>query len=166
MIPLDPQQPHDSQHPHDSQQPHDSQHPRPDQAGLPAELAALLAEIVPPGGSFRHREHIHLAYLAVQRHGADRAAGMVSGWIRHLAAYQRAPQKFNATVTRAWTEIAAHHMAAVPPGTDFATFAGRYPALLDKRLLTRHYTARVLASPAARTGWAEPDLVPFPWRSC
>ena len=89
---------------------------------------------------------------------------MVSGWIRHLAAYQRAPQKFNATVTRAWTEIVAHHMAAAPPGTDFAGFADRYPALLDKRLLTRHYTARTLASPAARTGWVEPDLAAFPWR--
>jgi hypothetical protein len=57
-------------------------------------------------------------------------------------------------------------MAAALRGTDFAGFADRYPALLDKRLLARHYTARVLASPAARTGWAEPDLVPFPWRSC
>ena len=145
--------PRRAHHPHD---PHD--------AALPAELAAALAEIVPPGGAFRHREHIHLAYLAVQRHGAGRAAGVVSGWIRHLAAYQRAPQKFNATVTRAWTEIVAHHMAAAP-GTDFASFADRHPALLDKRLLTRHYTARTLASPAARTGWAEPDLAPFPWRA-
>jgi len=56
-------------------------------------------------------------------------------------------------------------MAAAPPGTDFASFADRYPALLDKRLLARHYTARTLASPAARTGWAEPDLASFPWRS-
>jgi hypothetical protein len=114
------------------------------------------------GGSFRHREHIHLAYLAVQWHGADLAAGVMSGWIRQLAAYQRAPQKFNATVTRAWTEIVAHHMAAAPPPADFASFADRYPALLDKRLLTKHYTARTLASPAARKGWAEPDLLPFP----
>jgi len=136
----------------------------PHQAALPEELATLLAEIVPPGGAFRHREHIHLAYLAVRRHGADRAAGVLSGWIRHLAAYQRAPQKFNATVTRAWTEIVAHHMTATPPGTDFASFADSHPALLDKRLLTRHYTARALASPAARTGWVEPDLVAFPWR--
>jgi hypothetical protein len=135
----------------------------PHDAALPADLAAALAEIVPPGGAFRHREHIHLAYLAVQRHGADRAAGVVSGWIRHLAAYQRAPQKFNATVTRAWTEIVAHHMAGAPPATDFASFADRYPALRDKRLLTRHYTARTLASTAARTGWSEPDLLPFPW---
>lgn len=133
--------------------------------GLPEELAGLLAEIVPPGSTFRHREHIHLAYLAVARHGTDLAADKVSGWIRHLAAYQRAPQKFNATVTRAWTEIVAHHMAAAPPGTDFASFAERHPALLDKRLLARHYTARTLASPAARTGWAEPDLAPFPWRA-
>ena len=141
---------------HGSHDPHD--------ASLPAELASALAEIVPPGGSFRHREHIHLAYLAVQRHGSDRAAGVVSGWIRQLAAYQRAPQKFNATVTRAWTEIVAHHMAIAPPGTDFANFAEKYPALLDKRMLTRHYTARTLSSPAARTGWVEPDLAAFPGR--
>ncbi|HCU92589.1 MAG TPA: hypothetical protein DHU96_07530 [Actinobacteria bacterium] len=70
----------------------------------------------------------------------------------------------NATVTRAWTEIVAHHVAAGPPGTDFDSFAQRSPALLDKRLLARHYPARVLASAAARTGWVEPDLAPFPWR--
>jgi hypothetical protein len=135
----------------------------PHDAALPADLAAALAEIVPPGGAFRHREHIHLAYLAVQRYGADRAAEMVSGWIRDLASYQRAPQKFNATVTRAWTETVAHHMATAP-GINFTGFVDRYPALLDKRLLARHYTARTLASPAARAGWAEPDLAPFPWR--
>jgi hypothetical protein len=109
----------------------------PGQAALPAELATVLAEIVPPGSAFRHREHIHLAYLAVQRYGADQAAGVVSSWILQLAAYQRAPQKFNATVTRAWTEIVAHHMAAAPPA-DFASFADSHPALLEKRLLTRH----------------------------
>ena len=148
--------------PHGPPAAHGPGDPNPD--ALPEELAGLLAEIVPPGGAFRHREHIHLAYLAVRRHGAGRAADKVSGWIRHLSAYQRAPQKFNATVTQAWTEIVAHHMAAAPPSTDFASFAERYPALLDKRLLTRHYTARALASQAARTGWVEPDLAAFPWR--
>jgi hypothetical protein len=147
---------------HSPRQAHGSRDPQ--DAALPAELASALAAIVPPGGFFGHREHIHLAYLAVQRYGSDRAAGVVSGWIRQLAAYQRAPQKFNATVTRAWTEIVAHHMAAAPSAVDFASFADRYPALLDKRLLTRHYTARTLASPAARTSWAEPDLLPFPWQ--
>ena len=95
--------------------------------------------------------------------GVELLRRAVAGWIRHLAAYQRAPQKFHATVTRAWVEIVAHHMATAPQATDFVTFAGRHPALLDKRLLTRHYSSRVLASPAAKTGWAEPDLAPFPW---
>jgi hypothetical protein len=132
---------------------------------MPAELAAVLAEIVPPGGSFGHREHIHLAFIAVRRHGPERAAAVVGGWIKHLAAYQRAPQKYHETVTRAWVEIVAHHMARVPAATDFAGFAERYPPLLDKRLLTRHYTSRALASPAAKRGWLEPDLAAFPWRS-
>jgi hypothetical protein len=142
-------------------------HPGPADHGpatsLPAELAAILAEVTPAGGRFGHREHIHLAYLAVQRYGAGDAAGAVAGWLRHLSAYQRAPQKFHATVTRAWTELVAQHAADCPPGTSFAAFAQLNPGLLDKRLLTRHYSPQLLASPAARTGWAEPDLAAFPW---
>jgi hypothetical protein len=154
----------------DHDQPRDRQHrpphpPRPPGArAMPPELAAVLAEIVPPGGEFRHREHIHLAFLAVQRHGAARAADVMARWITHIAAYERAPQKFNATVTRAWTEMVAHHVASCPPGADFASFAGSNPPLFDKRLLARHYSARLLASPAARAGWVEPDLAGFPWR--
>jgi hypothetical protein len=155
---------------HDQDQPRARQHRRshparpPGGRALPPELAAVLAEIVPPGGEFRHRQHIHLAFLAVQRHGAARAADVAARWITHIAAYERAPQKFNATVTRAWTEVVAHHVASGAPGADFASFADSNPPLFDKRLLARHYSARLLASPAARTGWVEPDLAVFPWR--
>ncbi len=41
--------------------------------------------------------------------------------------------------------------------------AARHPALLDKRLLSRHYRSSTLAADAARRGWVEPDLLPFPW---
>ena len=136
-----------------------------DQSAMPAELAAILAEIVPPGGAFRHREHIHLAYIAVQRYEPGRATAVVAGWLKYLTAYLRAPQKFHATVTRAWIEIVAHHMAAGPGAPDFASFADRYPALMDKRLLTKHYSSRALASPAAKSGWLEPDVAAFPWSS-
>jgi hypothetical protein len=132
--------------------------------GLPGELAELLAQIVPPGGAFRHRQHIHLAFLAVHRYGTAEATARIGQWIRHLAAYERAPQKYNATVTRAWTEIVGQHVAADPASTDFDGFAERHPALLDKRLLTRHYSPAVLASVRARRTWAEPDLIPFPWQ--
>jgi hypothetical protein len=130
---------------------------------IPAELTEILDEITPPGGGFGHRQHVQLAFIAARRYGTARAAHVISDWIRQLTAH--APQKFNATVTWAWTEIVGHHVAADPAVADFDTFAERYPALLDKRLLTRHYSAAVLASPQARTGWVEPDLAPFGWRS-
>ena len=60
-------------------------------------------------------------------------------------------------------EIVAHHVDADPDCADFGTFARRNPALLDKRLLSRHYRSSTLAAAAARRGWVEPDLVPFPW---
>ena len=131
--------------------------------GMPAELALLLREIVPPDGRFGHREHVHLAFLTARAHGAAPAVTKISSWIRHIAAYEHAPQKYNATMTRAWTEIVCHHVEADPAVADFGEFADRYPALLDKRLLSHHYSSAVLASAAARGGWVGPDLAPFPW---
>jgi len=147
---------------------HRHQLPEPAQARpLPPELAEVLAEVAPGGTPFRHRQHIYLAWVAVQRYGATRAPGVVAGWLRQVAAYQRAPQKYNATMTLAWTGLVAYHVTAGPDGTagpgGFAAFAARNPGLLDKRLLSRHYSARTLASPAARSGWVEPDLAAFPW---
>ena len=105
------------------------------QAG--AELAALLPEITGPGGQFRHRQHIHLAFLAVRRYGMPEATTRICDWIQRIAVYERAPQKYHHTVSRAWVEIVAHHVGADPDCADFGTFADRHPALLDKRLLSQ-----------------------------
>jgi hypothetical protein len=127
------------------------------------ELAAILPAITGPVGQFRHRQHINLAFLAVQRYGMPAAVGKICTWIRHIAAYERAPQKYHHTVSRAWVEMVAHHAGAEPDVADFDLFARRNPALLDKRLLSRHYRSATLASGPARDGWVEPDLLPFPW---
>lgn len=127
------------------------------------ELAAILTEITGPDGNFGHRQHIHLAFVAVRRYGMPEAVTRICDWIQDIAAYARAPQKYHYTVSRAWVEIVAHHAESGPDGEDFGTFAARHPALLDKRLLSRHYRSSTLAAPAARRGWVEPDLRPFPW---
>lgn len=133
-------------------------------AGLPPEFAEMLAEIRPADG-FGHRDHVHLAYLTVRRYGTPEAAERIGGWLRYLTAYAGAPQKYNATVTWAWTEIVGHHLADDDSRAgDFDSFVARHPRLLDKRLLIRHYSPAVLASVQARSSWVEPDLVPFPWR--
>ena len=127
------------------------------------ELTALLTEITGPDGEFRHRQHINLAFVAVRRYGMPEATARICDWIRRIAAYERAPQKYHHTVSRAWVEIVAHHVDADADCADFGTFAWRHPALLDKRLLSRHYRSSTLAAGPARRGWVEPDLLPFPW---
>ena len=106
---------------------------------IPADLARMLSQIVPPGGGFGHYQHVHLAFLAAREHGTAMTVDKITVWIPHLAAYEKAPQKYNTTVTRAWTEIVGHHVEAdLSNGQagDFADFAERHPALLDKRLLS------------------------------
>jgi hypothetical protein len=134
------------------------------QHGVPdRELAAILATITGPTGDFRHRQHVNLAFLAVRRYGMPEATGKVCTWIRQIAGYESVPQKYHHTVSQAWVELVAHHVAADPECADFDVFAGRNPALLDKRLLSRHYRSSTLAAKPARGGWVEPDLLPFPW---
>jgi hypothetical protein len=133
-----------------------------------AELAALLHVVTGPTGQFRHRQHIHLAFLAVRRYGMPDAVTRLCGWIRQLTEYERNPQKYHHTVSRAWVEIVAYHAGADNAGADdggssFEEFAEGNPALLDKRLLSQHYRSSTLASGPARAGWVEPDLLPFPW---
>ncbi|MER6101883.1 hypothetical protein ABT115_05935 [Streptomyces sp. NPDC001832] len=123
----------------------------------------LMAEVMATAERFGHREHVHLTWLAVRRCGVPAAVGLVGDGIQRTARYAGAPQKYHATISRAWVELVGHH-ATKPDEGDFATFADRHPALLDKRLLTRFYRPATLAGPQAKNGWVEPDLAPFPWQ--
>ncbi len=136
--------------------------PRAAQPDSTSSFDELMAEVMATADRFGHREHVHLTWLAVRRFGVPAAIGLVSEGIQRTARYAGAPQKYHATVSRAWVELVGHH-AASGCDDDFARFASRYPALLGKRLLTRHYRPATLASREARTGWVEPDLDPFPW---
>ena len=125
-------------------------------------FAELMAEVVATGQHFGHRQHLHLTWLAVQRYGTAAAVEVVSDGIRTTARYAGVPQKYNATVSRAWVELVGYH-AVERDWDDFAAFADHHSALLDKRLLTRFYRPTTLSSAQARTGWVEPDVAPFPW---
>ncbi len=116
-----------------------------------------------PAGSSGTGSTSTLAFVAVRRYGMPEATARICDWIQHIAACERAPQKYHHTVSQAWVEIVAHHVDANPHCADFDTFARRNPVLLDKRLLSRHYRSSTLAADPARHGWVEPDLAPFPW---
>jgi len=122
----------------------------------------LLSEVMATADRFGHREHVRLTWLAVRRHGVEGAIGMVSDGIQRTARYAGAPQKYHATVSRAWVELVGHHVLEERID-DFDVFLDRNPALVDKRLLLRFYRSSTLATAVARTGWVEPDAAPFPW---
>jgi hypothetical protein len=126
-----------------------------------SEFDELMGEVMSTAGRFGHREHLRLTWLAVRRCGTSGAVDVISAGIQRTARYAGVPQKYNATVSRAWVELTAYHMGEVP-GESFDDLVRRNPGLLDKRLLTRFYSSRTLASADARMGWVEPDLKLFP----
>ncbi|MEU1596446.1 hypothetical protein ABZ468_27200 [Streptomyces sp. NPDC005708] len=127
-------------------------------------FAELMAEVMAAAEQFGHRQHVHLTWLAVRRYGTHAAVDLVSDGIQRTARYAGAPQKYNATVSRAWVELVGHH-AGQSDTADFDAFVDQHPALFDKKLLTRFYRPSTLAETPARTGWVEPDLAPFPWQT-
>ncbi|MBL7491711.1 hypothetical protein I6A60_23680 [Frankia sp. AgB1.9] len=138
-----------------------------DGPGPTALFDELMAEVTGATGQFDHRAHVHLTWLAIRRVGMPAAVRVVSDGIHQAALHAGAPQKYRATVSRAWVELVAHHAAeraaTERAAVDFAGFIDAHPALLDKRLLTRFYRPTTLAGSPARTHWVEPDLDPFPW---
>src|ERR1700761_4329138 len=110
-------------------------------------FAGLMQEVMAGAGRFGHRQHVQLTWLGVCRYGTPAAITLVSEGIQRTARYAGAPQKYNATVSRAWVELVGHHATEPGPGRgDFEAFLGQNPALLDKRLLTRFYRPSTLAS--------------------
>ena len=124
----------------------------------------LMAEVMAAAQRFGHREHVLLTWLAVRRFGVPAAIGLVSDGIQRTARYAGAPQKYHATVSRAWVELIGYH-AAESGEDDFCVFTEQHPALLGKRLLTRFYRPATLASTEAKADWVQPDLAPFPWQA-
>lgn len=131
--------------------------------GAAPQFSELMEQVMRGAERFGHRQHVHLTWLAVRRCGTTAAIQLVSDGIQGVARYAGAPQKYNATVSRAWVELVGHH-AGHSNAVDFGTFTDQHPALLDKKLLGRFYRSSTLASIAARISWVEPDLAPFPWR--
>jgi hypothetical protein len=78
-------------------------------AGSVPSFEELMSEVMAAAGRFGHREHVRLTWLAVRRCGLPAAIGLVSDGIQRTARYAGAPQKYHATVSRAWVELVGHH---------------------------------------------------------
>lgn len=87
-----------------------------------SEFGELMGQVTGPEHRFGHRQHVQLTWLAVRRHGTTAAIELIGDGLRRTTRYAGKPQKYHATVSRAWVELVGHH-ANASATTDFDTFA-------------------------------------------
>jgi hypothetical protein len=110
--------------------------------------------------SFTHEDHVRVAYAYARRGGRDTAIAGARR-IRALAQAAGRPEKFHETMTVAWARVIAHLVERSRP-TSFAEFLASHPQVLDRRLLSAHYSHGLLFSDRARAAFVEPDLLALP----
>lgn len=110
-----------------------------------------------PASSFRHGDHLRLAWLHVRREAPEEALQAVTAGLRRFAAHHGVPHIYHDTVTRAWVRLLATHGES-----DFAQFIRQNEHRLNRELLHRFWTPSALNSEAARNAWLAPDRQALP----
>lgn len=118
-----------------------------------AELTAFLHGEL-DGRSFRHRDHVRLAFEVLKRHSFLEAALAVERALKTMAARSGASGAYHSTVTIAFLALIAERSDG--PAVDFETFAAANPDLFDKGVLRRWYGDK-LAQPLARRTFVLPE---------
>ena len=113
--------------------------------------------------TFRHREHLRLAYLLLTLHPFEAAHRRLKhGLLRLLGHLGAPPSHYHETMTQAWLRAVDHFMHRVGRQEGSEQFLVASPCLLDQAIMQTHYTPAVLRSPVARRRFVEPDLDPIP----
>jgi hypothetical protein len=94
-------------------------------------IQAFESGTLPPG-EFRHRDHVRLTWLYLERHGRDEAERRLLAGLRAFAARAGKPRKFDGPLTRAWVAAIDGARAGC---ASFEELAARRPELLDSRFL-------------------------------
>ena len=110
-----------------------------------------------PLASFRHGDHLRLAWLYLHRKPFDDALRSVQHGIYTFAAHHGAGHIFHHTLTQAWVTLLASHQEP-----SFDDFLNQNEPRLNQSLLHRFWLPETLASPAARSAWIAPDRSPLP----
>jgi len=112
--------------------------------------------------SFRHRDHLRLAWLIMNWHEMEVGLTMIRTAIKEFAEYQGSGNRYHETLTTFWSRMVHHAIQTCPDVGDFDNFLNTFPLLMDKGLPLRHWTDVTLWSEKSRASWTEPDLLPLP----
>lgn len=112
-----------------------------------------------PEASFRHPEHVRLAWLYLQRQPVLAALDKFSGGLRRFAAHAGKAGRYHETIT--WAYMLLLHERMRQPGASslWSTFAEANADLLQWKpsILNRYYAPETLSSELAKTAFVFPD---------
>ena len=122
---------------------------------MPAELGAFLRGEI-DSRSFRHLDHLRVAYEMLARHSFADAAAAYSAGLKRIAAEAGNPGAYHETMTIAFLSLIAERMTN-EEYAGFDAFIAANADLLDKNVLAKWYRAERLASAVARQTFVLPD---------
>lgn len=124
---------------------------------------------------FTHARHLTVAAWYLTRHPFEQAAEKMRSGLFHFLDHHEVPgEKYNETITLFWLKV-VNAFVIGQRGTSSSARKG--PTLTneqmlslvnqliqvfqDTRLVFEYYSESLLRSPAAKSGWVEPDLKQF-----
>jgi hypothetical protein len=122
------------------------------------DLVSRFLDTTLPIQSFRHVDHVRMAWLFVMRDGMPAALETFPEALRRFADAKGASTLYHATVTWAYL-LLIHERQARTAAPDWPAFAATHPDLLlwKPSVLDRFYTAETLWSDEARRTFLLPD---------
>jgi hypothetical protein len=110
--------------------------------------------------SFRHIDHIRMAWIYLSTSDFERATVCITSGIRSFAAIKNATGLYHETITLFWIYAVAGAIDQ-KPADSFAEFISWNPELTRKDYLFDFYSKELVMSDAARGAWVLPDLKPL-----
>jgi hypothetical protein len=110
-----------------------------------------------PLDSFRHGDHLRLAWLKLHALPFPEALDEIRNTIRSFASHHGKAAIYHETITSAWAALLALHREPT-----FTEFLGANEHLLNKGLLERYWSPHTLYSSAAKEAWVPPDRAALP----
>lgn len=123
------------------------------------EFACAFEDLSLPPSSFRHADHVHLAWIYLGRLALPEAMRRYADRLRAFAAHLGKPGLYHETITYAFLLVINERIADAPSGEDWPGFQARNPDLFAgvRAALGRWYSEERLASERSRAGFVMPD---------
>ena len=125
---------------------------------MSSELFNRFVDTTLPAGEFHHEQHVHVAWLFIQKFGMPAALGEFAAAIKRFADAKGATGLYHETITWAFLLIIAERQARTN-ARNWEEFAAAHPDLLvwKPSILERYYSSEILKSDLARKVFLFPD---------